>query len=71
MDVKDVNKVKADRYTGGNETIDRLLGEHFTEDVVWIVQGAGGRDVIVADTEEQAKENYIKKVDARVAQYRS
>ena len=48
------------RYEGGNHIIDRLLSEHFPDDVVWIVNGVNGKRPMVAGSGEEAKARYDK-----------
>ena len=64
MNNKDRKNLKVLPYAGGNETIDRLRTENDWTDPVWIVEGVGGRKVILADTPAEAIEKYIENTKA-------
>lgn len=52
---------KAQRYSGGNATIDRLLAEHWPDETLWHVNGPQGRLPITATTEQEAIEIYVRR----------
>ena len=57
MKNEDAKNTKAHRYAGGNERLDTLLS-NFPGDTVWVVDGVDGRKIHIAETAEQAVEQY-------------
>ena len=53
------------KYEGGNETIDRLLAEHWPDETLWHVNGVYGRKPVTADTREEALRIYEEKFKPR------
>lgn len=49
------SRTEVTKYDGSNERLNALL----TGETVWIVQGSVGRKPIIADTAEEAKEDYL------------
>lgn len=55
------SKPTATKYKGGNETIDRLIAEHWPDMTLYMVNGPGGRRPVPAPTREEALAIYREK----------
>lgn len=59
------SKPTGKKYRGGNETIDRLLEEHWPDETYYMVNGRQGRKPIKADSREEAISIYVERYRER------